>query len=193
MEITSLDQLDSNKIYSYADYLTWKLKERVELLHGKIYAMSPAPASVHQRISSRLGFEVQLYLQNSGCEVFYAPFDVRLESVKPDDKNLTVVQPDICVICDPKKIDKRGCIGAPDLVIEILSPGNTDKEMKFKFELYESAGVLEYWIVNPTEKVVFIYKLVKGIYVGHRPLIASDILQSSVLEGLEVNLQKVFP
>lgn len=192
MEITSLDQLDQNKVYSYADYLTWKLKERVELLRGKIYAMSPAPASAHQIISSKIANNIFNFLEGKPCQVISAPFDVRLESIKKDDKNLTVVQPDICVICDPEKIDRRGCLGAPDLVVEILSPGNTDKEMKYKFELYESAGVPEYWIIEPTEKLVFVYKLTQGVYVNHRPLIASDILKSGVLEGLEVDLEKIF-
>jgi len=191
-EITSLEQLDLNKVYSYADYLTWKFKERVELFKGKIVAMSPAPASDHQRVSAKIGTPIFLFLENSPCEVFYAPFDVRLESVKKDEKNYTVVQPDISVICDPTKIDKRGCLGAPDLVVEILSPGNTDKEMKYKFELYESSGVKEYWIVQPNEKLVFVYHLENGQYVNHRPLILSDTLQSKILSGFELELSKIF-
>jgi Uma2 family endonuclease len=192
MEVTSLDQLDLNKVYSYADYLTWKFPERVELFRGKIYAMSPAPASGHQRILGKVGNSLYNFLDKSECEVFYAPFDVRLESKKDNTKNFTVVQPDISVICDPAKIEKRGCLGAPDLVVEILSPGNTDKEMKLKFDLYEGSGVLEYWIVEPTEKIVLVYNLVNGQFVNHRPLIHSDTLCSKVLTGFELDLSKVF-
>jgi Uma2 family endonuclease len=128
MEITKLSQLDLTKTYSYFDYLTWKFQERVELYKGKIVEMSPAPASRHQRFSAEIGFEIQGFIKNKPCQLFYAPFDVRLKKNTDDKKNITVVQPDICVICDATKIDERGCNGTPDLVVEILSPGNSKKE-----------------------------------------------------------------
>ncbi|MFT6205807.1 MAG: Uma2 family endonuclease [Spirosomataceae bacterium] len=106
--------------------------------------MSPAPASRHQRISWNISFELGKFLDNSPCEVFYAPFDVHLERTKNDEQIQTVVQPDICVICDISKIDEKGCSGAPEVVVEILSPENSKREMKAKYELYEEAGVLEY-------------------------------------------------
>ncbi len=192
MEITSLSQLDLSKTYSYADYFSWKFQERVELLRGKIMKMSPAPSRQHQRISSKLGFSIQKSLELSSCQVFYAPFDVRLESVKDDKLAKTVVQPDICVICDLTKLDDRGCSGAPELIVEILSPGNTAKEMKHKFKLYEEAGVEEYWIVDPTEKIVWQYHLENGIFTNHRPLIEEDVLHSLVLKGFSIELSTVF-
>ena len=158
--ITDINDLDLNKTYSYADYLTWQFQEKLELIKGKIFKMSPAPSTNHQRISRKLtGFMIYAF-KNHSCELFIAPFDVRLLDKKKSalDKEIhTVVQPDLCVICDEAKIDERGGIGAPDLVIEILSPGNSNKEMKYKFDLYQEAGVLEYWIVNPADKTFFIY------------------------------------
>lgn len=192
MEITNFSQLDLTKRYSYADYFTWKLQERVELLKGKIMLMSPAPSSRHQEISSFISNEVYNFLKKKSCKVFSAPFDVRLEPIKDDSKVFTVVQPDISVICDLTKIDSRGCLGAPELIVEILSPGNTKKEMKYKFELYEAAGVEEYWIVDPGEKVVFQYNLESGRFVNYRPLIEEDTLYSSVLQGFSIDLRGVF-
>lgn len=192
MEITSLSQLDLDKTYSYADYFSWKLEERVELLLGKIMKMSPAPTRQHQAISAFIGTQFYNHLNNSPCQVFYAPFDVRLERVSDDSKVKNVVQPDICVICDITKLDDRGCSGAPELVIEILSPGNTKKEMKYKFELYEKAGVLEYWIVDPSEKIILQYNLINGQYVNHRPLIEEDTIHSTVINGFSMYLEDVF-
>lgn len=192
MEITSLSQLDLNKTYSYEDYFSWKIKERVELFMGKIFEMSPAPTSSHQRISRNIGTELIIFLQKRSCEVFYAPFDVRLEKDKTDDQAITVVQPDICVICDVTKVDERGCKGAPDLIVEILSPGNSTKEMKNKFELYEKAGVLEYWIVQPIDKTIFQYILVDNQYVNHKPTTYEDTIFSVCIEGFSMPLSKVF-
>jgi Uma2 family endonuclease len=192
MEITKLSQLDLNETYSYFDYLNWKFQERVELYKGKIFEMSPAPASRHQRLLGKVNYPIYSFLEEKNCEVFQAPFDVRLKRNTDDKKNITVVQPDICVICDPEKIDERGCNGAPDLVVEILSPGNSKKEMKLKFDLYEEAGVLEYWIVDPEKEIVLQYVLENGQYTNHRPLTSDDILNSKVLEGFKLDLSKVF-
>ena len=192
MEITKLSQLDLTKTYSYFDYLSWKFQERVELYRGKIYEMSPAPTSKHQRLLGKINYPLYSFLEGKKCEVFQAPFDVRLQRNTNDKKNITVVQPDICVICDPYKIDERGCNGAPDLVVEILSPGNSKNEMKQKFELYEEAGVLEYWIVEPEKEIVLQYLLENGQYTNHRPLVSDDILVSKVLEGFCLDLNKVF-
>jgi Uma2 family endonuclease len=145
--ITSIDQLNMNLSYSYADYLTWKFQERVELLKGKIFRMSPAPNVLHQKVSMRLTELLLPAFNNKSCNLFSAPFDVRLYDSKKSKRNedvFTVVQPDLCLICDPSKLDEHGAIAAPELVIEILSPGNSKKEMKYKFDLYEEAGVLEY-------------------------------------------------
>jgi Uma2 family endonuclease len=186
--------LDLSKTYSYADYLKWTFDERLELIKGKIFKMTPAPASAHQRISLVLSNELYNYLKDKTCEVYYAPFDVRLprKGENEDKKIFTVVQPDICVICDPKKIDKRGCTGAPDIAIEILSPGNNQKELKNKYEVYEESGVLEYWIISPQDKTFLKYTLFDGKYQPSKLLTIGDIITTPVLPGFELNLETVF-
>ena len=191
MVITSFDQLDLTKKYSYSDYLLWKFEEQVELIKGKIFKMSPAPARKHQNISWNLTLILGNFFQNYPWKAFHAPFDVRLPS-KSENKIYTVVQPDICVICDLSKLDDKGCLGAPDLVIEILSPGNSDREMKDKFDLYEESGVKEYWIVQPEGKWVNIYVLENGRFITHRPFIASDTIKSQVFKDLEFPAEKIF-
>ncbi|WP_273216380.1 Uma2 family endonuclease [Runella zeae] len=193
--ITSLDQLDLSKQYTYADYLKWRFQERVELIRGRIFKMSPAPARKHQAISRYITSQMVKYFENQPCEWYYAPFDVRLprKTSKADKQVYTVVQPDICVICDKTKLDKRGCVGAPDLIIEILSPGNSKKEMKDKFEVYEEAGVREYWIVQSTYNNVLVYTLnEQGIFIGHRPFIEDEIMHSFIFPELKVDLREVF-
>jgi Uma2 family endonuclease len=192
MKITSLSQLDLTKTYSYADYFSWSFQERVELIKGKIFNMSPAPNRVHQTIVRDIAKQLLNFLDNNPCQVYFAPFDVRLERVKDDKKVQNVVQPDICVVCDLTKLDDRGCSGAPELVIEILSPGNTKKEMKYKFELYETAGVLEYWIVDPTERIVWQYNLENSQFINHKPLIDEDTLYSSVIPNFSIKLESIF-
>ena len=152
-----LSDLDIDGFYSYADYYKWKLEERIELIKGRIFKMSPATTSAHQVISREISGELWLFLKGKSCQVFSAPFDVRIPRKSIEDKDIiTVVQPDICVVCDPAKIDKKGCIGAPDIVIEILSPSNSEKELKNKYEVYEESGVREYWVVFPSEKTMLI-------------------------------------
>jgi Uma2 family endonuclease len=192
--ITSLDQLDFSMHYSYADYLKWQLSEYVELIRGKIFKMA-APTSTHQRISMRMSNRIGPFLFQTSCEVFAAPFDVRLPrlSEKNNKEIFTVVQPDICVICDKNKIDIKGCIGAPDLIIEIVSPGNSKKEMKDKYSIYEEAGVKEYWIIHPEEKSVLRFILNEtGKYIGLQPLTDDDIITSPILKGLEIQLSDIF-
>lgn len=190
--ITDISQLDFNKTYSYADYLLWKFEERVELLKGRIFKMSPAPSSKHQEISGRVFYKLYPEFNNESCKLFSAPFDVRLtRKNKNDEEVLTVVQPDLCVICDENKIDARGCVGAPDLIIEILSPGNSKKELKNKFELYEEAGVKEYWIVNPTEELINIYLLKDGKYIGLKPIVDSEI-DSPTFPSLKIHTDDIF-
>lgn len=194
-EIVSLDQLDLSNLYSYADYFHWKFQERVELIRGLIYKMSPAPSSVHQSASMYLSNALYELLKSKTCKVFAAPFDVRLPDSKKrtDDKEVfTVVQPDICVICDASKIDSRGCIGAPDLVIEILSPGNTTREMGVKFGLYEENGIKEYWLVDTGNRTVLIYVLTKGKYVGLKPFTEEDKMTSPLFPELQFAVKAVF-
>lgn len=193
--ITSIDQLDLDKTYSYADYLTWKFHERLELIKGKISKMSPAPNTFHQKVATNLTGIMYPNFNKHSCNLFSAPFDVRLLDKKKstEDKDIyTVVQPDLCVICDENKIDERGAIGAPDLIIEILSPGNSKKEMKYKYDLYEEAKVLEYWIVNPADKTIFIFILKDGIFIGQHPLIEEDTINSPLFPQLDFVLADIF-
>jgi Uma2 family endonuclease len=194
--ILSLEQLDLSKRYSYADYFRWKFQERVELIKGFIYKMSPAPSAKHQLAVTNLTFYFAGYFRQKPCKVFVAPFDVRLSDSKKqkvqDELVFTVVQPDLSVICDTGKIDERGCVGAPDLVIEILSPGNTKKEMGIKFDLYEENGVKEYWLVELSEKVVYVYILKDGKFIGLKPFTEDDEMRSSLFKDLRFPVEDIF-
>jgi len=194
MNITSLDQLDPNGSYTYADYLLWQFEERVELLRGKIRQMA-APNRRHQGISGKIQYVLTTALLKSSCKVYDAPFDVRLTRFsKAKNKDVsTVVQPDLCVICDLSKLDDRGCNGAPDLIVEILSPGNSRTEMKDKFELYQEAGVQEYWIAHPIEKMIQVFRLnTQGYYIGLPPAVEGDLLKTPIIPNLEVDVTEVF-
>jgi Uma2 family endonuclease len=194
--ITSLDQLDLDKTYTYADYLTWQFKERVELWRGRIARMSPAPNIRHQEVSWELVRLLGNHLHRQHCKAFAAPVDVRLplpKGAQKGGKTDTVVQPDICVVCDLSKLDDQGCNGAPDLVIEILSPGNTKREMKSKYELYESAGVQEYWLVHPVEEYVVVHILMEsGTYQASKHLLEEEIIPSQVLPDLQLKAEDIF-
>lgn len=190
MEITSLDQLDLQKSYTYADYLLWKFRERVELFRGKIFKMSPAPARVHQDILKNINRVFDRTFYGHPCRVYFAPFDVRLPG--KDGQIKTVVQPDLCVICDLTKLDARGCLGAPDLVVEILSPGNTKKELDYKFSIYEEAGVKEYWIVHPTDKNIHIFVLQDGQYIGLKPYTENQTITSRTFPELSFSTDEIF-
>ncbi len=191
MEIKKFNQLDLNKLYTYSDYLTWKFEERVELIKGKVFKMA-APLRRHQSLAGRL---TGIFFQNFEykiCEVYPAPFDVRLPILK-GNKAYTVVQPDLCVICDKSKTDKRGAIGAPDLVVEILSPSTSKTDIYHKFDLYQEAKVKEYWIVYPNQKQVLVYILNKeNKYIGLKPLTEDDRLKSVLFPDLEFDLKRIF-
>lgn len=145
--------------YTYADYARWSENESWELIDGIAYAMA-APSRLHQEIVFELGRQVGNYLQGKSCRGYVAPFDVRLpRQNEADDRVDTVVQPDLTVICDRSKLDDKGCRGAPDWIVEVLSPATTLKDMHTKTRLYEQHGVREYWIVHPTERWVMVYTL----------------------------------
>ncbi|GAB2694728.1 Uma2 family endonuclease [Mucilaginibacter koreensis] len=188
----NFSDLDLSKSYTYADYLQWRFNERLELIKGKVFKMSPAPSSAHQFISGIVFNELYNYLKGKPCKAVSAPFDVRLSRIVNDKQIITVVQPDICVICDPAKIDTRGCLGAPDIVIEILSPGNNNKELQNKYEVYEEAGVLEYWIIHPSERTFFKYTLVDGQFQASKLLTVGDEVITPLLPGFALNLNEVF-
>ena len=154
--------LDLTKQYTYADYLTWMDDKTRELINGFINMMS-APRRIHARVSHKISYHLEIILtKNKGkCEVYPAPFDVRFpkNGETEDNKIYTVVQPDICVICDLSKLDKRGCCGAPDMIVEVLSPSTNKRDFNDKFNLYEEHGVKEYWIVNPDLKTINVFLL----------------------------------
>lgn len=180
--------------YSYRDYLTWNMDEMVELIKGKVFKKAAAaPNRLHQRLSIHLASEFFQFLKGKTCEVYEAPFDVRFPTkTNKNEEIFTVVQPDICVICDPKKLDAAGCLGAPDLIAEILSPGNNQKELKIKYELYEEVGVLEYWIIYPTEQSLIIHSLVSGKYHPSRPYTIGDTVESKCIQGFQIDLTELF-
>ncbi len=193
-----IEEPDLTGTYSYSDYLTWQWTEMAEVIRGKIYKMSPAPSSTHQKVSGNLFGLLWNYLRDKKCQVFTAPFDVRLPlSLKQntDKEIITVVQPDLCVVCDPSKIDERGCLGAPDWIIEILSMHTSAKDLREKFDVYEDAGVKEYWVVHPQEQTILVYLLDEnGKYKGIlKPYVSTDLINSITLSGLTINLKEVFP
>ncbi len=194
--ITHLTQLDLNGTYTYADYLTWKFEEMVELVRGKILPMA-APNRKHQGISRELTLAVGTFFKQHRCKFYPAPFDVRLydrqKSAKANKELLTVVQPDLCVICDEAKLDTAGCIGAPDLIVEILSPGNSSKEMRIKKQLYEENQVREYWIFDPEHETVHQFTLTEeSLYAPPQIYIHEDTLVSSIFPDLHLNLLEIF-
>ncbi|OOG72796.1 Uma2 family endonuclease [Algoriphagus sp. A40] len=180
--------------YTYADYLTWEMDVMVELIKGKVFKRdAAAPRMSHQKVSIRLSAEFFNFLKGKSCQVFHAPFDVRLPVKSKRNQDIdTVVQPDLCVVCDSGKLDDAGCIGAPDLVVEILSPGNNKRELKNKYEVYEEAGVKEYWVIHPNEQTLLIYSLVNGKYQSSRLFVSGDIVESACIEGFRLNLEEIF-
>jgi Uma2 family endonuclease len=177
--------------WTYKDYKKWELKpgERFELIDGVAYAMS-APGTPHQQISMILSAKLFNHFEGKTCRPFAAPFDVRL-FYEEDESDDTVVQSDLVVVCDPEKLGKEGCHGAPNLVIEILSPSNTAIEMNRMLGLYQSAGVQEYWVIDPEGKVIEVYCLEQGLYKPHI-LQLNDTLQSTLFPTLAIPLETIF-
>ncbi len=192
----SLLNIDLNGRYTYADYLKWSLEEYVELIKGKVFRMSTAPLSQHQILVHRLDVELGYYLKKKTCQVFPAPFDVRLitDGLFSDEQITTVVQPDLCIVCDPSKIDRRGCLGSPDMVIEILSSSTAKKDLDEKYHLYEESGVKEYWVVFPDEKIISVYLLnqEKAEYELLKHFEKGEKVKVNVLEDLVIDLDDIF-
>ena len=187
-----LEEPDLAGTYSYADYLKWTFEGMVELINGKIFKMAPAPSSGHQIILMELSGICWQHLKGKPCKTFIAPFDVRLSKYKEDKLIDSVVQPDLCIICDPTKIDEKGCNGPPDMIVEILSPSTAQRDLDLKFKLYEENAVKEYWIVQPNDQTVSVFDLIdskftlRGIY--HR----KNIVEVKTI-GLDIDLNEVFP
>lgn len=180
--------------FSYADYCSWPDEERWELIDGEAYDMSPAPARVHQDLVVGLVAQIHGALKDTSCRVYVAPFDVRLpDRHEADDAVQTVVQPDLAVICDPAKLDDKGCRGAPDWIVEVLSPATAAKDQIKKRDLYERHGVSDYWLVHPTDRILFIYRLGSDGY--GKPEIKATAGSTAVgaIPGLEIDWDGVFP
>lgn len=180
--------------YTYGDYRRWPPQERWELIEGTAWNMSPAPSRAHQAILGRLHLVFGEWLKDKPCHVYIAPFDVQLPS-HPDqaeDKVDTVVQPDLSVFCDPERLTDAGARGAPDMVVEILSPWTSKKDLNDKFSLYERHGVREYWVVDPAGSVQ-VYRLNEnGHYDDPEIVVKTGSVASAVLEGLRVDVEGLF-
>ena len=192
-KITQLSQVcESTVEYTYDDYYDWLFIERVELIFGKVLPMA-APNRLHQTIARNLYYVFTVFFRDKQCEFYPAPFDVRLPVGIKKGKYTTVVQPDLSVFCDQEKLDQKGAKGAPDLVVEILSPGNSRRDMKDKFEVYELAGVREYWIFHPIDSFVLPYLLnEEGKFVGLPAVHSPDILYSRIFPELSFSLEEIF-
>jgi len=188
--------LKNDRIYTYGDYRNWPDDERWELIDGTAWNMSPAPNRWHQQYLTEIFRQIANFLDGHPCKVFTAPFDVLLPdfSEQEEDDVPSVVQPDISVICDKGKLTFKGCTGAPDWIIEILSPFTSRKDMAVKFELYQHHAVREYWIVEPGSKYVQVYILSKNGRYPEDPEVYmwTDTAPCTVIEGLSVDLGKVF-
>lgn len=196
--ITSLDQLDLNGTYSYADYYQWRLKDfiRVELIKGKISKI-PSTNVQHQMVSGQIAGRLYNFFKstNKDYDVFHAPLDVRLSSLKdqPDELVFNVVQPDLMVFCNPSNLDDRGGIGAPDLAVEILITGKAKTELSEKFALYQQFGVKEYWLVEPTYEMILVYVLnQEGKFIGLRPYTTEDTFASNLFPEFNFEVANIF-
>lgn len=180
--------------YTFADVLAWPDDERAELIDGEVVLVAPAPSRGHQGISVELTRQFANYLEGKKCKAYHAPFDVRLfekDGDTPEDVD-TVVEPDLVVICDPSKLDDRGCKGAPDMVVEILSPSTQRHDRLVKLGLYQRAGVREYWIVSPEEQTVQVFLYKDGSLLPHEVYSREDVAKVNVLDGCFIELSKVF-
>jgi Uma2 family endonuclease len=189
--------LENRQYFTYGEYLQWDDTQRWELIHGEAYNMTPAPSRKHQKILVELTWHFENFLRDKPYELYVAPFDVRLpEKDEADEQINSVVQPDLSVICDKTKLDDRGCRGAPDLIIEIVSPSTGRKDMKDKLFLYEHHGVKEYWVLHPEEKVLMRFKLEKqgDTFRYGRPDVydPEDSVETPILQGLTLDLGAVF-
>jgi len=173
--------------FTYADYCQWPEDERWELIEGVAYAMAPAPTRPHQGVAGEIFRQIANFLEGKPCQVYFAPFDVRLpEPSEADEETETVVQPDILVVCDEKKLDDRGCKGAPDWIIEVLSPSTASRDHVEKKALYEKHGVREYWLVHPTDRILTRYRLENGVFTPALIEETAGATAVEVLPGLEI-------
>ncbi|MEL6537100.1 MAG: Uma2 family endonuclease [Bacteroidota bacterium] len=181
--------------YTYKDYLTWEEEERWELIEGIAYSLSPGPSTKHQLVTGELFGLIWSFLKGKFCRVLTAPFDVCLPKAnQSEEESDTVVQPDVAVFCDPNRLSNQGAKGAPDWVIEVLSPSTAAKDLNLKAMLYQTHGVREYWIVDPDKEQVIVNRLDEDLkrYTFPQVFDRTDTLSSTVLPELSIALEEVF-
>lgn len=186
--------LPQEQRYTYADLLAWEDDVRYELYSGVPVALA-SPSDAHQDIAGEIYFQLKSCLRGKPCKAYYAPFDVRLfeeEGECPEDVDF-VLQPDLLVVCDKKKVDRHGVHGAPDLVVEVLSPRTARYDKIIKLSLYQQAGVPEYWIVDPVSRSVSVYTLKDGVYRSPSVYGSDSVAPVSVLDDCKIDLGTVFP
>lgn len=187
-----MPQPHEGKKFSYADYLTWPGDERWEIIDGIPY-MQATPSRIHQEISGELFLQIGNYLKNKSCKVYNAPFCVRLDIQEDDNDIKNVVEPDITIVCDKSKLDDKGCVGAPDMIIEIISPSSTRNDKIIKFNKYEEAGVKEYWIAEPDQKFISVFVLQENQRYGRPEIYTEDNrITPSIFQDLIIELNTVF-
>lgn len=182
-----------NEKYSYKDYLSWDEEKRWEIIDGVPY-MQSAPSRIHQKVSMELSTQFAVYLKNKICQVYAAPFSVILDEENDDDNKIkNVVEPDISIICDKTKLNKNGCKGSPDMIIEIVSPSSVKMDKIYKFNKYEQAKVKEYWIVEPDSSLISVFTLQPNGRYGRPDIYTEeDKIKVSIFDDLEIHLTSVF-
>lgn len=187
--------IDPIKMYTYKDYIVYDENERIEIIEGKIYNMSPAPSRIHQKLIMELSAEIRNYIKyNNGlCEVYPSPFDVILKNdneIIDDSRN--IVQPDISVICDKNKLTDKGCTGSPDMIVEIVSLYNPNNDFIRKLNLYDKYKVKEYWIVNPMKENILVYKLDDNGSYGMPDIYTfKDKIKVGIYDNLEIDFNSI--
>ncbi|WP_234124306.1 Uma2 family endonuclease [Clostridium hydrogenum] len=183
--------ITENKLYTYSDYLNYPEGERIEIIDGHIYRVAAAPSRIHQSVIMELSTIINSYIKsnNGSCKVYSAPFDVIL---KNDDEQVTssknIVQPDISVICDKSKLTDKGCTGAPDMIIEVVSPYNSNSDYIRKLNLYYQFKVREYWIVNPMEETILVYSLNENCeYAAPKSYTFKNTIKVGIYDNLEID------
>ena len=182
-----------DKVYTYSDYLKFDFDYMVELIRGKIFKMTPAPSMRHQRVSSNLPTLIGMHLRGTSCQLFSAPTDIVLpvDDLKRE-RSHTVVQPDLCIFCDLSMLKEQAAFGPPTLVVEILSPHTRKKDIQLKYDIYEEAGVQEYWVIMPREELLEQFVLMDGKYQRIQTYTKEDSVAAHAVPGLIVALNEVF-
>lgn len=185
---------DLGGTYTAADYLSWHVEELVELIRGKIFKMSPSPRVSHQSILGILHLKTAVPKLENGCKVFLSPLDVYLVNPGEDYKQTpNVVEPDLFIVCDQSKMQEFGCVGAPDFIVEILSPSTRKKDATLKLELYQEYGVPEYWMISPLERMVLINILDEnGRYQLKQPAVEGQVISPKNFPEIQVEVEDLF-